>query len=318
MRMQEAIEEYLHYIHSVDQKAKATYDSYKKDLLQYSFYLQEHHINKVEEIHYENIQEFIAYLSNDQYDKTSEKIHTKWKGASINHMISSLHMFHRYITMTHPKFLDPAMHIRSKKAAKHLPKYFNMQDIKKLLESFDKSNTGIFQQAIFETLYGCGIRVSECTKLLLNQTHLEQGYIRVIGKGDKERMIPMHPICTKALKNYIFNIRDKWCIKRSPYVFINEMGHPMTRQYVHTLIKKKLRELNLPDDLSAHSFRHSFASHLLDNGADLRIVQELLGHSDIATTQIYTHVQNKRLQKMYQQFHPRANAKKSKGEVHNE
>ncbi|MEG0526852.1 tyrosine recombinase [Amedibacillus sp. YH-ame10] len=305
MKIEEAFEDYMHYIVSVDQKSNATIQSYRTDLKEYVQYLKQENISDMNDIEYQHIQNFLDFLGKDQYDGTS-LIRSKRKGSSINHMITSIHMFHRYITMAYPQIMDPAIHIRSKKTPKHLPVYFNIDDMDRLLNSFGNSDQELFEKAILELLYGCGLRVSECCGLLLNQTHLEQGFLRVIGKGDKERMVPMHERCVKALRVYLEVVRKGWERRRSPYVFINASGNPLTRQYVHTLIKSKLKEQNLNEQLSAHSFRHSFASHLLDGGADLRVVQELLGHSDIATTQIYTHIQNKRLQSVYTSFHPRA------------
>ena len=309
MKIKEALEDYQHYIVSVDQKSNATIQSYQTDLKEYEAYLGSIGIFCMEDIEPHHIQSFLEVLAHDQFEKDVLVQH-KRKGSSINHMITSLHVFHRYITMTYPNIMNPAIHIRSKKMTQYLPEYFNVEDMNRLLNSFDTSDQDIFEKAILELLYGCGLRVSECCALLLNQTHLEQGFLRVIGKGDKERMIPMHEGCVKALRDYLELVRNKWVKKRYPYIFINSRGHPLTRQYVHTLIKKKLRELHLSEQYSAHSFRHSFASHLLDGGADLRVVQELLGHSDIATTQIYTHIQNKRLQDAYASFHPRAKSNK--------
>ena len=314
MQIEEALNDYMNYIQAVDQKAAATIASYHSDLLEYQAYLAAQGIVHMEDISYSNLQDFLEYLRLDHVDEDGNIIAHARKTSSINHMISSLHTFHRYITMTYPTIYDPAYHIRSKKSAKHLPAYFNVHDIEILLDSFGTSDQELFEKAILELLYGCGLRVSECCSLTLNQLHLEQGFLRVIGKGDKERMIPMHERCIKAIRVYLDIDRRHWEKKRSPYVFINASGNRCTRQYVHTLIKQKLKECGLNEQLSAHSFRHSFATHLLDGGADLRVVQELLGHSDITTTQIYTHVQSNRLKNVYTSSHPRAklNKKESK------
>ena len=303
MLLEEALEDYLYYIRAVDQKSLATIRSYESDLKEYLTYLKEHDIMIVEDITYPDIQSFLGELSSPVQEEGKPLIR---KTSSLNRMITSIHMFHRYITMSYPHILDPSTHIRGRKKNIQLPLYFNPQDITKLLDSFDQSDQGIFQKALLELLYGCGLRVSEVCSLTLNQIHLDQGFLRVIGKGDKERMIPMHERSIHALRDYLELVRVHWEKKRSPYVFLNRLGHPLTRQFVHTMIKDKLKEQQLDERLSAHSFRHSFASHLLDGGADLRVVQELLGHSDIATTQIYTHIQNKRLKNAYTTFHPRS------------
>lgn len=314
MKITEALQDYMHYITVIDQKSLASIHSYEQDLKEYISYLKEHGIDAMEDITYQDIQNYVSYLSQDHFSEDSEPRQIFWarKTSSINRMITSIHMFHRYITMTFPTILDPSVHIRGKKTRQKLPSYFNMDEITKLLDSFGSSDQDIFHKAILELLYGCGLRVSEVCSLTLNQLHLDQGFLRVIGKGDKERMVPMHHRCIVAVRTYIELVRNNYessksgSKKRSVYVFINSRGNPLTRQYVHTLIKTKLKEQNLDEQLSAHSFRHSFASHLLDGGADLRVVQELLGHSDITTTQVYTHIQNKRLHHAYQSFHPRS------------
>lgn len=294
MLIQDALEDYIHYISVVDQKALTSIQAYQRDLMIYQRFLMDQGITTIEDITYNAVQDFI-----------SEQRLTK-KGNTINRMISSLHNFHHYITWNNPNMNDPSMFIKSKKEGRKLPKYFNVHDIEVLLNGFDDSDQGLYHHAMLELLYSCGLRVSELCSLTMNQIHLDQGFLRVIGKGDKERMIPIHERAVSVLRQYLEHVRPTWQTKRLPNVFINQLGHATTRQYVHTLIKNKLQEHHLDERLSAHSFRHSFATHLLDGGADLRVVQELLGHSDIKTTQIYTHVQNKRLKDAYTAFHPRA------------
>lgn len=294
MVITEAIEDYVHYIKVVDQKALKSVQAYENDLHIYLDYLTSLEITQMEDITYSILQDFITI-------QRSQK-----KSASVNRMIATLHNFHHYITYTYPNIHDASVFLRSSKGGRKLPHYFNQSDIDVLLDSFDHSDIGMYHHAILELLYSCGLRVSEVCSLTLNQIHLEQGFLRVIGKGNKERMIPVHSRAIKALREYLEVVRPTWEKKRQPFVFLNQRGNPLSRQYVHTLIKKKLEELGLDASLSAHSFRHSFATHLLDGGADLRIVQELLGHSDIQTTQIYTHVQNKRLKDAYSNFHPRS------------
>lgn len=294
MLITEALEDYIHYIKVVDQKSMTTITSYENDLHIYIDYLQKKQIDQMENITYADIQDFL-----------NEQALTK-KISSINHMITVLHTFHQYISFTYEHIPDPSQFVRSSKGAKRLPHYFNVHDIEKLLDSFGNSDQDIFEHAMLEILYSCGLRVSELCAIRGNQIHLEQGFLRCIGKGNKERMIPVHPRAKKALEEYLHLVRNKWENKRSPYVFINKRGNVLSRQYVHMVIKRNLQRNHLDESLSAHSFRHSFASHLLDGGADLRVVQELLGHSDITTTQIYTHVQTKRLKQAYNSFHPHA------------
>ncbi len=297
MQIRDAIEDYLHHISVVDQKAITSIQAYTRDLRIYESFLTVRELHQINDISYADIQDFIQ-----------EQRKVK-KSNSVNRMISTLHNFHHYITFTYPKENDPSLFIHSKKDGRKLPRYFNEHDIIRLLDSFGNNDQELFEHAMLELLYSCGLRVSELCSLTMNQLHLEQGFLRVIGKGDKERMIPIHQRAIHIVRDYVTTVRSKWQKKRMPNVFLNHLGNAVSRQYVHRLIKTKLAEMNLDESLSAHSFRHSFATHLLDGGADLRVVQELLGHSDIKTTQIYTHVQNKRLKEAYASFHPRSKQK---------
>lgn len=303
MNKEEALQEYLHYIRVIDQKSLATIRSYEQELREYIAFLQSKDIIQIEDVSYVILQEFLSLQSEQK------------KASSVNHLITSIHMFHRYLTMNYPRIPDPAMHIQGRKTTKRLPLYFNSKDIECLLDSFSANDMDLFHKAVLEILYGCGLRVSEVCELTLNQLHLEHGFLRVIGKGDKERMVPMHERSVQAVSAYLTLVRPSWIVRRSPYVFVNALGHQLTRQYVHTMIKERLRFCGLDERLSAHSFRHSFASHLLDGGADLRVVQELLGHSDISTTQIYTHIQNKKLKDAYASFHPKAKEDKQDEDI---
>ncbi len=301
MNISEAIREYIMYIQTVERKAQATIQSYKQDLSLYENWLLSHQMNNVEDILPQDIQTFLSEL-----EEGNNKLE-KHQRSSVNHMLTSIHMFHRFLCMQNSNLMDPSLPLRGGKKKMHLPLYFNEKDITVLLESFQNEPLDILQKAILELMYGCGLRISEVCELQNSQVFLEQGFIRVIGKGDKERMVPMHETCIHILRTYITEVRPLWEKKSVHRFFINQRGNPLTRQYIHTFIKKRLQMLGLDERLSAHSLRHSFASHLLDGGADLRVVQELLGHSDITTTQIYTHIQNKRLQEVIDQYHPRSN-----------
>ena len=229
MKLTDACQDYLHYIQAVDRKADATIASYTNDLHQYMQYMQTCRIEEVEDIDYLQVQDFLEYLRKDRYDEKGQCIRKKKSPASINHMITSLHGFHRYLSMTYPKLLNPVQNIRTKKAVQHLPVYFNMQDIERLLDSFKDSDAEIMDKAIVELLYGCGLRVSECCGLILQQVYLEQGFLRVIGKGNKERMVPMHRRCKKALESYLTKVRKQRHAANN-LVFVNAKGQGITRQ----------------------------------------------------------------------------------------
>lgn len=298
MNINEALENYLQYISVVDQKALTTIQNYKQDLNQYLTFLQSLEIYDTKDISTQLIEQFILCES-----------HRKQTN-SMNRMIVSIRTFHNYLSATFPTITNPALHVRLNKKQRVLPTFLNTHDINTLFTSFTDDNPiEQYQHTILEVMYGCGLRVSEICSLQLNQLHLDQGFVRVIGKGNKERMLPIHKQASACLTYYLNHQRQQWNKRKLNQVFINQLGNPLTRQYVHTMIKNKLKQTHTNTHVSAHSFRHSYATHLLDGGADLRSVQELLGHQDIGTTQIYTHVQSNKLKSEYLKAHPRRNKK---------
>ncbi|OUP61108.1 hypothetical protein B5F14_04165 [Faecalitalea cylindroides] len=287
MDLHEALSDYKLNLSLVENKSKKTIEAYMSDLTHYIAYLNQKNINNVEEI---------TILTVDTYLNSLTK---EYSSNSINRVLASVRSFHKFISLNHESIKDPTLYIHTHKHNEHLPIYASVQDLKVLFDSFSNSDIDIYHKTILLTLYSCGLRVSELCSLKRNDVHLSEKILKVTGKGDKERIIPIVDACVQQMELYLNLVRKNWQKKALPNFFINQYGRVLTRQYVHNLIKKKCEECNLNPNLSAHSFRHSFASHLLDGNADLRIVQELLGHSDIQTTQIYTHIQNKRLVNAY-------------------
>lgn len=287
MNLHEALSDYKLNLSLVENKSKKTIEAYMSDLTHYIDYLNQKNINNVEEI---------TILTVDNYLNSLTK---EYSSNSINRVLASVRSFHKFISLNHESIKDPTLYIHTHKHNEHLPIYASIQDLKVLFDSFSNSDIDIYHKTILLTLYSCGLRVSELCSLKRNDVHLSEKILKVTGKGDKERIIPIVDACVQQMELYLNLVRKNWQKKTLPNFFINQYGRVLTRQYVHNLIKKKCEECNLNPNLSAHSFRHSFASHLLDGNADLRIVQELLGHSDIQTTQIYTHIQNKRLVNAY-------------------
>lgn len=287
MDLHEALSDYKLNLSLVENKSKKTIEAYMSDLTHYIDYLNQKNINNVEEI---------TILTVDNYLNSFTK---EYSSNSINRVLASVRSFHKFISLNHESIKDPTLYIHTHKHNEHLPIYASVQDLKVLFDSFSNSDIDIYHKTILLTLYSCGLRVSELCSLKRNDVHLSEKILKVTGKGDKERIIPIVDACVQQMELYLNLVRKNWQKKTLPNFFINQYGRVLTRQYVHNLIKKKCEECNLNPNLSAHSFRHSFASHLLDGNADLRIVQELLGHSDIQTTQIYTHIQNKRLVNAY-------------------
>ena len=287
MDLHEALSDYKLNLSLVENKSKKTIEAYMSDLTHYINYLNQKNINNVEEI---------TILTVDNYLNSLTK---EYSSNSINRVLASVRSFHKFISLNHESIKDPTLYIHTHKHNEHLPIYASVQDLKVLFDSFSNSDIDMYHKTILLTLYSCGLRVSELCSLKRNDVHLSEKILKVTGKGDKERIIPIVDACVQQMELYLNLVRKNWQKKTLPNFFINQYGRVLTRQYVHNLIKKKCEECNLNPNLSAHSFRHSFASHLLDGNADLRIVQELLGHSDIQTTQIYTHIQNKRLVNAY-------------------
>lgn len=287
MDLHEALSDYKLNLSLVENKSKKTIEAYMSDLTHYIAYLNQKNINNVEEI---------TILTVDNYLNSLTK---EYSSNSINRVLASVRSFHKFISLNHESIKDPTLYIHTHKHNEHLPIYASVQDLKVLFDSFSNSDIDIYHKTILLTLYSCGLRVSELCSLKRNDVHLSEKILKVTGKGDKERIIPIVDACVQQMELYLNLVRKNWQKKTLPNFFINQYGRVLARQYVHNLIKKKCEECNLNPNLSAHSFRHSFASHLLDGNADLRIVQELLGHSDIQTTQIYTHIQNKRLVNAY-------------------
>lgn len=287
MDLHEALSDYKLNLSLVENKSKKTIEAYMSDLTHYIDYLNQKNINNVEEI---------TILTVDNYLNSLTK---EYSSNSINRVLASVRSFHKFISLNHESIKDPTLYIHTHKHNEHLPIYASVQDLKVLFDSFSNSDIDIYHKTILLTLYSCGLRVSELCSLKRNDVHLSEKILKVTGKGDKERIIPIVDACVQQMELYLNLVRKNWQKKTLSNFFINQYGRVLTRQYVHNLIKKKCEECNLNPYLSAHSFRHSFASHLLDGNADLRIVQELLGHSDIQTTQIYTHIQNKRLVNAY-------------------
>lgn len=300
MNLVEASQEYIRYISSVDQKSINTIKAYERELKLYVKTFNEMNLTALEDIHAEDV---LNYLAVREKQVSSH---------SLNLTITVLRSFHEFCDVTF-HVPNPTKIIKNRKVNRKLPVYLNETEIETLLKPRNDSPYEITMVAILEMIYGCGLRVSECCNMQLSQLHLERKMVKCHGKGDKERLVPMNERQIQAVERYLNEIRPRYAAKRSMTLFVTSGGHPYRREEIHVMLKKRCEELGLDSRISAHSLRHSFATHLLDGGADLRSVQELLGHRDISTTQIYTHIQNKRLKEAYSYFHPR-NKKESKDE----
>lgn len=273
-----------------------TLDSYKSDIEKYFLWLSKISLN-YEEVSRADILQYLSYLFN-------QKLGSK----SVARKLSSLRMFYKYLVVKNILSIDPCEKVETPKVMKSIPKTLDENEIERLLECpDDNSSLGLRDKAMIETLYSCGLRVSELINLELIHVNARQGVMKVLGKGQKERLVPMGEKLINIMDAYLNDSRPK-LLKRniSDYFFISSRGSKMTRQSFWHRIKFYSEKAGLnKKNISPHVLRHAFATHLLNNGADLRVVQLLLGHSDLNTTQIYTEVAKYRLQQLHNEHHPR-------------
>lgn len=201
---------------------------------------------------------------------------------------------------------NPCDRIEAPKLGKYLPAVLSVEEVDAIIASVDtRTPAGLRDRAILEVLYGCGLRVSECTGLRISHIHLDEGYVDVIGKGDKQRIIPLGEMAAEAVRNYLPARPEPASRNVEDLLFLNHTGHSLSRVSVFNLVKKQAMAAGIHKEISPHTFRHSFATHLIEGGADLRIVQEMLGHESILTTEIYTHIDSSTWQAAVLAHHPR-------------
>ena len=294
MNLEKAIKEYVVALSTSQGKAQNTIESYQRDLNIYYSFLKQHSIEDSDDIDFKIIDDFVEYLNHN------------YSNASINRIKTSIRNFHRFLNFKYDLF-DPTINVRVTKSEKRLPIYASKEEIEKLMSIFDDDNPeDLFNHCLLETIYGLGIRVSECCNLRINQVNLDDGFVIVIGKGNKERIVPIPSQTLNIMKKYFHNVRPLWLKKSTNYFFINKFGRKTYSEYVESMLKDSIIKAGISKDLTPHKLRHSYATHLLQGGADLRVIQELLGHSDISTTEIYTHVENEKLKQTYLEAHPLA------------
>lgn len=274
--------------------ARNTVESYSRDLKKFADFLEgrQRPLQAVESL---TVMEFLLALR-------EQGLSSKSSARSL----SALRMFFRFLVREKILETDPTIHIESPKARLHLPALLSIAEVDALLmQPEDKTPRGLRDKAMLELLYATGVRVSELVSLKVNSLNLEVGYLIAFGKGAKERVVPLGESAMRCLKGYLLTARPRFLKRPSPFVFLNGSGKPLSRQGFWKIIRRYGLKAGLNKRLSPHTLRHSFATHLLERGADLRSVQVMLGHVDIATTQIYTHVTQERLKKIHHRYHPR-------------
>ena len=292
------LQEFKLYIEVEKNFSKYTIAAYSSDILSFLIWLNN---RKIEDVNYNLIHEYLLYIQQFNYTKTTTA-----------RKIASLRTFYRYLYREKIIETNPALGIHSPKKGKSLPEFLTESEIEHILNNIKMdSPAGYRNRTILELLYATGMRISELSGLNFENLNLEENEIRVFGKGAKERIVLVSERAKNFLKTYIEKVRYLIYKKSEQYpsdpVFINKTGYRLQPQSVRIAIREVVNKINLPKHVTPHVFRHSFATKLLENGADLRVVQELLGHSSISNTQIYTHVSTERLRQSYNIAHPRAN-----------
>ena len=297
---QDATNQFLMYLRLERGLSVHTQKAYLQDIKLFLNHLyaeqKEHPPQSPEEVLPEHIESFLSFVA-----------HSGLSAKTQARALSGLNAFYRFLLMEKRITTNPCTRVHTPKTGKSLPVVLSVEEVESLLQSVDLSKPeGHRNKAILEVLYGCGLRVSELTALKYSQIFSKQGFLRITGKGNKQRLVPIGSYALKALDQYA-HWRNTLAIRpaHEDFVFLNRYGRPITRNMVFLIVKELAQKAGIKKSVSPHTFRHSFATHLIENGADLRVVQEMLGHSSILTTEIYTHVDTSFWQHSVLKHHPR-------------
>ena len=296
--LQDFIAEYTLYIKTEVKLSKNTCESYIRDITEYCAFLEKNrNIRDSRDITVDDIRSFLAKLNREHITPSSQ-----------SRKLSSLKSFHKFLVLEKYADVNIAKLISNPKKEKKLPTVLSIEEVEQLLSVLNEDNPlEIRNKAMIELTYSSGLRVSELVNLKISDLHMQMGIIDVFGKGSKERVVPINQNTLELLKRYLTNSRPTFeNIRSKDFLFINRRGEQLTRQSFFLIIKEKAKLAGIAKEISPHKLRHSFASHLLERGLDLRLIQELLGHEDISTTEIYTHINNIKLKEIYYNAHPRA------------
>ncbi|MDF2631238.1 MAG: recombinase [Symbiobacteriaceae bacterium] len=295
--MKKLIHEFINYLSVERGLAVNTLESYGRDLRQYSEFLDTDEESALDSVSRTTIVNYLLYLQSQ--GKAT---------ATIARRLAALKAFYQFLVREKRIHDDPTANLESPKLEKRLPKVLSVGEVERLLAQPDAGQAaGVRDRAMLELLYATGIRVSELVSLDVTDVNLEMGYIKCSGKGSKERIVPLGSLAIQSCRDYLGVARPRLVREREEQaLFVNHHGHRLTRQGFWKIVKKYADDAKIEKEITPHTLRHSFATHLLENGADLRSVQEMLGHADISTTQIYTQVTRGRLKEVYAKAHPRA------------
>lgn len=294
--MTELIEEFISYLSVERGLSDNTLLSYKRDLLRFMDYLKSRHLDSIQKVTRQMITSFM-FAEKDRGLSAN----------SISRELACLKSFFKFLIRENKVKEDIASVIESPKLWKKLPSALSVDEVEALLKAPNlRDRMGIRDKASLELIYATGMRVSELINLKMNDVNMDVGFVKCLGKGNKERIIPFGSKAKEAISRYLNKSRASFLKKKvSNFLFLTKLGKPMSRQTFWKTIKKYAKEARIKKEITPHSMRHSFATHILERGADLRIVQEMLGHADISTTQIYTHINKDRLKSIHKKFHPR-------------
>ena len=296
--MDNFLKEYHYYLISELHLSSNTWHSYESDVEKYiDFIVKNYKINDPKDIQVSHLRNYIDSLNRKKIEPSSQ-----------SRKLSAIKSFHKFLMKEKYVTINITTSIDLPKQVKKLPTVLSIEEVDMLLNTLNtETPLETRNKAMIELTYASGLRVSELIDLKLSDLHLDAGFVQIHGKGNKERIVPMGEIAIDSLNYYIENARHLLLKKHTDFVFINGRdGSQMTRQAFFLIIKDKVKQAGIKKEISPHKLRHSFASHLLKNGVDLRLIQELLGHEDISTTERYTHIQNEDMIKTYEYAHPRA------------
>jgi integrase/recombinase XerD len=295
--------DFLAYLEFERGLSRNTLDAYRSDLLQYGAWLRDNDLDPLS-VRHADLASFLRRLAEGDEDRPAVA------AATLQRKVACLRSFHRHLRRTELITDDPTVHIKAPRQGRRLPKVLGRDEVAKLLEQPRGSDPpALRDRALLELMYACGLRASEAIGLEVGDLDFETGVLRTRGKGSKERLVPIGSAAARALATYLQRGRPLLIgLRAEPSLFVNHRGHGLTRQGLYKIVQRHAKTAGLDDKMSPHTLRHTFATHLLAGGCDLRSVQEMLGHADIATTQLYTHLSAQRLKDVYYSAHPRAQA----------
>jgi integrase/recombinase XerD len=296
--MNEYLQQYLTYLRFEKNLSENSIQAYHHDLGRYISFLESQDIRRAVQIKDSHIRRLLQMLSE-----------LGLSASSLARNLSAIRSFHKFLLSEEVLNYDPCEHLDGPKIRRYLPDVLSFPEIEKILTSINlDSAAGIRDRAMIELLYASGLRISELLKLPIREIYFKEGFVRILGKGSKERLVPTSDRALHWIRRYLDQSRPRLDRQRGArgIAFLNARGKPLSRMGFWKILKAHVRNSGIKKDVHPHTFRHSFATHLLEGGADLRAVQEMLGHADISTTQIYTHLDRTYLKQVYQEFHPRA------------